>query len=132
MSFCILRIESIKFPLPKLTCIKYPLSIVKNITRSFLITNILLCQDSGDARSPDQCDEEIMVQQKRAMWCYFGHQPKGAETKIKKVSLGIGSMLELFSTEKNQSQIRNTCYVFMCAYIYHHKFAKKKKNRCDM
>lgn len=40
-----------------------------------------------------------MAQQKSAMWCYFGHQPKGEETKIKKFCRWNGSILSPFSIQ---------------------------------
>jgi hypothetical protein len=38
------------------------------------------------------------------MWCYFGHQPKGAETKMKKFSLWIGSMMNFEQQQQQQQQ----------------------------
>lgn len=40
-----------------------------------------------------------MAQQKSAMWCYFGHQPKGEETKMKKFCRWNDSILNPFSIQ---------------------------------
>lgn len=73
-----------------------------------------------------------MAQQKSAMWCYFGHQPKGEETKIKKFCLWDGSILNPFYIQSTTLPLPRKIKarlgihaIYLCVYIYHHSFTKK-------
>lgn len=94
-SLCLFRIKSTSFPSPKLTHNQALSSCGENITCSFLISRKKSSsQVSEDARSPDQCDAEIMLETKALLV-----SQKSQGQKWGNLVLGLISIVYLYSKE---------------------------------